>query len=107
MGALTRRGIARYVSEELGFSIRESLKLVDGLLSEISLGLKGGDEVKIVKFGVFCPIEKTARMGISPVDRRPIEIPPRKRVAFRPSRILKAVVNGEQREEILPDRRGQ
>lgn len=107
MGTLTRRGIARCVSGELGFSIRESQKLVDMLLGEICLALKGGDAVKIVKFGVFCPVEKSARMGISPVDRRSIEIPPRKGVAFRPSRILKAVVNGKQGKEILPDRRGQ
>ncbi len=107
MGTLTRRGIARYVSGELGFSVRESQKLVDMLLGEICLALKGGAAVKIVKFGIFRPVEKSARMGMSPVDGKPIEIPPRKAAAFRPSRILKAVVNGEQREEILPDRRGQ
>ncbi|MGQ9744997.1 MAG: HU family DNA-binding protein [Dissulfurimicrobium sp.] len=104
MGALTRRDLARRVSQELGFSVRVSQMLVDRLLSEMVLALNEGNKIKLSRFGVFCPVKKARRTGVNPVDRRSIEIPPKRSVVFRSSRILKAIVNGEQGEEILPNR---
>ncbi|MGB9711946.1 MAG: HU family DNA-binding protein [Dissulfurimicrobium sp.] len=103
MGALTRRDLARRISQEFGFSIRVSRRLIDRLLFEMGLALGNGDRLKIARFGVFCPVERAGRTWVNPIDRRLVEIPPRRGVTFRPSRILKAMVNGEKGEEILPD----
>lgn len=107
MGALTRRDLARRINQELGFSIRVSQKLVDKLLLEMRLALNEGNRIKLSRFGSFYPVKRVRRTGLHPMDKRPIEIPPKWSVAFRPSRILKAIVNGEQGEKILPDWRGQ
>jgi integration host factor subunit alpha len=102
MGALTKREIAEAVSNELGYSLRVSLQLVNEIFNQIKASLNDGDQVKIVRFGTLRSIQKSARRGTSPVNGEPIIIPPT--AAFRPSRLLKRIVNARKGEKILPDR---
>ncbi len=104
MGALTKREIAEAVSNELGFSIHLSLELVNEVFDQIKTSLSNGDQVKIVRFGTFRPVKKAARRGTNPSNREPLTISPKRTVAFRPSRLLKGIVNARKGEEILPDR---
>jgi integration host factor subunit alpha len=104
MGALTKRKIAETVSNELGYSMRVSLQLVNEIFSQIKASLINGDQVKIVRFGTLRSVQKSARRGTSPVNGEPIIIPAQRTVAFRPSRLLKRIVNARKGEEILPDR---
>jgi len=107
MGALTKREIAEAVSGELGFSIHVSLGLVNDVFDQIKASLFNGNQVKIVRFGTFRPVQKAARRGTNPSNGEPLTIPPKCTVAFRPSRLLKGIVNARKGEEILPDRRGK
>ena len=107
MGALTKREIAETVSNELGYSIRVSLQLVNEIFSQIKVSLIDGYQVKIVRFGTLRSVQKSARTGTNPVNGEPIIIPAQRTVAFRPSRLLKRIVNARKGEEILPDRRGK
>jgi integration host factor subunit alpha len=104
MGALTKREIAETVRNELGYSLRVSLQLVNEIFSQIKASLISGDQVKIVRFGTLRSIRKSARRGTSPVNGEPIIIPPQRTVVFRPSRLLKRIINARKGEEILPDR---
>jgi len=104
MGALTKREIAEAVSNELGYSLRVSLQLVNEIFNQIKASLADGDQVKIVRFGTLRSVQKPARRGTSPVNGGPIVIPAQRTVAFRPSRLLKRAVNAREGEEILPDR---
>ena len=104
MGALTKREIAETVSNELGYSVRVSLQLVNEIFSQIKASLINGDQVKIVRFGILRSVQKPARRGTSPVNGEPIVIPAQRAVAFRPSRLLKRIVNARKGEKILPDR---
>ncbi len=81
-----------------------SLKLVDEFFHHIKASLQEKEKVKIVRFGTLCPVEKAARRGTSPANGEPITIPARQTVVFRPSRILKGLVNAERGEEVLSNR---
>ncbi len=106
MGSVTKRDLAKAVSESLGFSHRMSIKLVDALFDIVIKGLQSGEVVKVVRFGTFAPKEKGQRMGVSPQDGRPILIPGRKTVVFHPSKKLKEAANGAG-QGLLQDRRGE
>ncbi len=106
-GSLTKLQLAEKISEELGFSVRSSKKLVDAVFSHMTEILNSGETLKIVRFGTFCPLFKNARKGINPSTGEPIIIPARNTVSFRPSPLLKKMVNAEKRPQILPDRRSQ
>ena len=96
MGAVSKRILAETISEELGFSVRVSLHLVDSLFQVMKDALQAGETIKIVRFGSLKPVKRPARKGIDPTTKKPITIPARETVSFHPSRMLKKQVNGEQ-----------
>lgn len=106
-GTLTKHEIALKLSEEMGFSVRSSKKLVDGVFSHMKEALISGEIIKIVRFGTFSPLFKDCRKGVNPTTGESILIPARRTVSFRPSPLLKKMVNAEKRPQILPDRRSQ
>ena len=101
---LTKRRIAEYVSDELGFSVRSILHVVDQLFESMQENLLEGQDIKIVRFGTFSTIQKKERKGVNLATGEPVTIPPRRKVVFRPSRTLKGTVNAPTGEEILQDR---
>ncbi len=104
---LTKLKLAEKISEEMGFSVRSSKKIVDAVFNHMTDILESGEPLKIVRFGTFCPLFKNARKGINPSTGESIIIPARKTVSFRPSPLLKKMVNAEKRPQILSDRRSQ
>ena len=106
-GSLTKLELAEKISDELGFSVRSSKKLVDAIFNHMIDVLVSGEPLKIVRFGTFCPLFKNDRKGINPSTGEAIIIPARNTVSFRPSPLLKKMVNAEKRPKILPDWRSQ
>lgn len=104
MGALTKKEIAEAVSEELGFSVRVSKKLVNETFEIMKEALKNNEPVKIVRFGSFSCVTKKARQITNPLTGQRIMIPERTKVVFHPSRILKGIVNAREDKEILQNR---
>ncbi len=104
---LTKIKLAEKISEELGFSVRSSKRLVDAVFEHMIDVLTSEEPLKIVRFGTFYPLFKNARKGINPSTGESIIIPARKTVSFRPSPLLKKMVNAEKGPQILSDRRSQ
>ncbi len=94
--ALTRAALAEAVYQQVGLSRNESAQLVEVILSEITKTLTRGEAVKISSFGSWLVRQKNEREGRNPKTGEPATITPRKVVVFRPSQILKKVVNGEK-----------
>ncbi len=90
---LTKRRISQYISEEMGFSVRSVEGVVDQLFSCMEQALLEGHDIKIVRFGTFTTVDKKARKGTDLATGKPVTIPPRRKVVFRPSRTLKGIVN--------------
>lgn len=90
---VTKRELVKYLNEELGFSARSLARVVDQVFEEIKTALERGEEVKIVRFGVFEPYQRPTRRGVSPKDGQPIVIEGRRTAVFRPSPTLKDFIN--------------
>ncbi len=101
---LTKRRIAEYVSDEMGFSVRSVLAVVDQMFECMEDNLLQGRDIKIVRFGTFALVKKKARKGTNLATGKPVTIPPRSKVVFRPSRTLKGIVNARTGEKILQNR---
>ncbi len=91
---LTRADIASNVTRKLGVSQIESAELLDGMLEEISEGLKKSGLVKLSGFGNFIVHKKKERTGRNPKTGKTAKISARKSVSFHPSQMLKKQVNG-------------
>ena len=71
------------VAEKSGLSKIEAKKAVEAFVETVSNELKEGGKVTLLGFGSFSVAEKSARKGVNPKTKQPIEIPARKSVKFK------------------------
>jgi len=90
---VTRAQLSEVVYQEVGLSRNESAQLVEVVLEEISSCLERGENVKLSSFGSFLVRDKGGRMGRNPKTGDEVPITPRKVLVFRPSNVLKDMVN--------------
>ncbi len=93
MATMTRAQLAEAVYEQVGLSRNESADLVESVFDEIGESLVRGDTVKISSFGSFYVREKGTRMGRNPKTGDEVPILPRRVLVFRPSHVLKDLIN--------------
>ena len=72
------------IAEKSGLSKVDAKKALDATLETISEEVKGGGKVVLVGFGTFSVSERSARKGINPRTKQPINIPAKKTAKFKP-----------------------
>ena len=72
-----------------GVTHQESKELVELIFSKIKVSLLRGENVKLSGFGSFRVISLKSRLGRNPQARTKMQLKPSRRVAFRPSRLVK------------------
>ncbi len=92
---MTKADIVEKVYSKIGFSKKEASELVEMVFSTLKDVLHKGDKVKISGFGNFVVREKNERVGRNPQTGEQIKISARRVLTFRPSQVLKAMLNGE------------
>lgn len=86
---ITRDALSKAVRRECGVTLKASSKLVDDTFRVISESLKNGDDVAIIRFGVFALRDKKERLGRNPKTKEPAIIEARRVVRLRVSSIQK------------------
>ena len=86
----TRNDLIEEVSNNLGFPLSESSKIVEEIIEEILFNLEEGMDVKISSFGTFSVKNKRSRIGRNPKSGIEVIINERTVVTFNPSNVLKA-----------------
>ncbi|GAB0119609.1 integration host factor subunit alpha [Acidisoma sp. 7E03] len=99
MSTVTRAQLAETIYAQVGLSRNESADLLEAVLERISAALEAGESVKISGFGTFSVRQKGRRIGRNPKTGVEVPILPRRVLVFRPSQVLKGVVNGEAVDE--------
>ncbi len=92
---VTKADIVESVYQKIGFSKKEASELVELVFNELKNTLCDGDKVKISGFGNFVVRAKKERVGRNPQTGDQIKISARRVLTFRPSQVLKAILNGE------------
>lgn len=93
---VTKADIVEKVYETIGFSKKEASELVELVFHELKNTLQNGEKVKISGFGNFVVRGKSERIGRNPQTGEQIKISARRVLTFRPSQVLKAMLNGEE-----------
>ncbi|MDD3297061.1 MAG: integration host factor subunit beta [Candidatus Omnitrophica bacterium] len=71
---------------------KEAQEIVETIWDSIKSSLKKKEDVAISGFGTFKVKQTKARMGRNPKTGETIQIPAKKKVAFRASKDLKAIL---------------
>jgi DNA-binding protein HU-beta len=80
------------IAEKSGLSKADAKKAVEAFIDTVSAELKKGGKVAILGFGSFSVAEKSARKGVNPKTKQPIDIPARKAVKFKAGAELSDIV---------------
>ena len=80
------------VAETSGLSKVDAKKAVEAFVETVSSELKEGGKVALLGFGSFSVAEKSARKGVNPKTKQPIEIPARKSVKFKAGAELTEII---------------
>jgi integration host factor subunit alpha len=91
---LTRADLSEAVHRQIGLSRSESADLVKSVLDLVSDNLEQGKTVKLSSFGTFMVRQKNGRVGRNPKTGEEVPITPRRVLVFRPSQVMKNVING-------------
>ncbi len=100
---VTKADIVEKVYQKIGFSKKEASELVELVFGSLKDVLQKGDKVKISGFGNFVVRGKNERVGRNPQTGEQIKISARRVLTFRPSQVLKAMLNGEDIKGLKDD----
>ena len=100
---VTKADIVEKVYQKIGFSKKEASELVELVFGTLKDVLQNGEKVKISGFGNFVVREKNERVGRNPQTGEQIKISARSVLTFRPSQVLKAMLNGEEYAHLKDD----
>jgi len=92
---MTKADIVEKVYDKIGFSKKEASELVEMVFGQLKGVLCNGDKVKISGFGNFVVREKKSRVGRNPQTGDQITISARRVLTFRPSQVLKNILNDQ------------
>ena len=99
---MTKAEIIDAVYEKVGgFSKKEAAEIVEAMFDTMKEVLAEGEKIKISGFGNFVVREKSERWGRNPQTGDPIPISARSVLTFKPSQVLKGVLN-PHRESAVP-----
>jgi len=93
---MTKADIIEQVYEKVGgFSKKEAAEIVEVVFDTIKETLERGEKIKISGFGNFVVRDKNSRVGRNPQTGKEITISARRVLTFKPSQVLKNLLNGE------------
>ena len=81
------------LADRLGLDAQETSRVVRGALSLVAERLASGEDVKLQGFGRFSARERPARRRKDPRDGTDLDVPARRGAVFRPSRLLREMLN--------------
>jgi integration host factor subunit alpha len=99
---MTKADIVEQIYEQVGFSKKESAELVEKVFDAIKDTLAMGEKVKISGFGNFVVRCKNSRKGRNPQTGEEILLEARRVLTFKPSLVLKNILNEEMPEADAP-----
>ncbi len=97
--SMTKAEIVDAVYEQVGgFSKKEAAELVESVFDTMKDVLTQGEKIKISGFGNFVVRKKKERIGRNPQTGEPIPITARRVLTFKPSQVLKGILNPDKEE---------
>ncbi len=90
---MTKADIIENIYEKVGISKKETSNVVQSIFDIIKSTLEDGENVKVSGFGNFTVRSKKTRRGRNPQTGEEITISARKVITFKPSNVLKDLIN--------------
>ena len=90
---MNKMELVEHVAGEMELSKAKAAQAIDAVLDGITKAVKKGDEVRLVGFGSFTPVNRPAGMARNPRTGAAVKRPASKTARFRVGDSLKAALN--------------
>ena len=81
------------IAKEMDISKQEAETGVNLFFQTIKEALERGEEIELRGFGTCRFRQRQARSGRNPRTGEPVKVPPKKVLYFKPSKLLKSIIN--------------
>jgi integration host factor subunit beta len=95
--ATTKKDLVNRIAERTGAKQVLVKAVVLQVLDEITVELAKGNRLEFRDFGVFETKTRPARIAQNPRTLEKVEVPAKRRIAFKPGRLMREGVNGQAR----------
>jgi integration host factor subunit alpha len=92
---MTKADLAEKIHTQKGLSKKDSIEMLEAILSIMKNTLETGEKIKVADFGNFEIKQKKDRKGRNPHTGETITIIARRILTFKPSIVLRSVINQE------------
>lgn len=92
---MNKTDLIQVVASQLESSKSDASRAIEAVIAAISRGLASDEKVAISGFGTFTRKKRSARTGMNPATKEPIQINESTTCSFRPSQQLKVNLHGQ------------
>lgn len=89
---MTKAELVAAIAEKSGLTRNQSKEALEAFLGVVTSTVKGGQEVRIVGFGSFVPVDRAAGMARNPRTGEKVQREASRTVRFRPGEGLKGAM---------------
>ena len=93
MQTTTKKDLMDRIAESTGTKQAIVKRVVQQFFDEITSELANGNRLEFRDFGIFATKTTPARMAQNPRTLKKVEVPAKRRVTFRPGRLMKETLN--------------
>ncbi|MBS3818537.1 integration host factor subunit beta [bacterium] len=90
---MIKADLVKKIAKEMNISRQEAETGVNLFFDTIKEALQKGEEIELRGFGSFRFRERGGRVGRNPRTGEAVNVPPKKVLYFKPSKILKNLIN--------------
>ena len=104
MSTVTKADLVKIVAAEFGYSKTEAGQYVDAFFESLTESIVNGQRIEARGFGAFTVKQTNAKAGArNPKTGERVFVPARRKVAFKPGRILREALAGSREKEEQQD----
>ncbi|MBD3413623.1 MAG: integration host factor subunit beta [Candidatus Aminicenantes bacterium] len=81
------------LAKDMNITKQEAEKGINIFFDTIKDAIKNGEEIELRGFGSFRIRKRSSRSGRNPRTGEPVKVPAKKVIYFKPSKILKQMIN--------------
>jgi len=90
---MIKADLVNKIAQEMDIPKQEAEEGVNLFFHSIKEAILRGEEIEIRGFGSFRFRRRTSRSGRNPRTGEPVKVPPKKVLYFKPSKLLKELIN--------------
>ncbi len=90
---MIKADLVNRIAQEMDIPKQEAEEGVNLFFHSIKEAILKGEEIEIRGFGSFRFRKRTSRSGRNPRTGEPVKVPPKKVLYFKPSKLLKELIN--------------